>query len=156
LGVTATPTRLDGKPLGPWFGEEPLYEYRLENAIRDRILVPLRQRLIQTETDLDGVQARKGGDFATAALSRVVATEARNRVVVEAYLHPAPGRQTIIFAVDLGHVEQLRRAFLLAEVPTAAVTGKMPRDERRKVLEEFRAGQHRVLVSCELLTEGYD
>src|SRR5262249_29015457 len=84
LGVTATPTRLDSKPLGTWFGEEPLFEYRLENAIRDGVLVPLRQRLIQTEIDLDGVQARKGGDFATAALSRVVATEARNRVVVEA------------------------------------------------------------------------
>src|SRR5262249_23773264 len=58
--------------------------------------------------------------------------------------------------VDLEHVEQLRQAFLAAGVPAASVTGKMSSEERRRVLDEFRAGQHRVLVSCELLTEGFD
>jgi superfamily II DNA or RNA helicase len=76
--------------------------------------------------------------------------------VVEAHRHLAADRPTLVFAVDLAHVEKLTRAFADAGVPVASVTGQMKPEQRRLVLEDFRAGRLTALVSCEVLTEGYD
>jgi superfamily II DNA or RNA helicase len=155
LGCTATPDRLDGKRVDDLFGRPPLYTYELERAMAEGCLVPLRQHGVRTAVSLDGVPVR-GGDFSDKQLAAAVATEARTQAVVEAHARYAADRLTLVFAVDLAHVEQIRQAFVAAGVPTASVTGKTPREERRKALADFGAGRLRVLVSCEVLTEGYD
>src|SRR5262249_10204491 len=48
------------------------------------------------------------------------------------------------------------RAFADAGIPVASITGKMPHEQRRQVLADFRGGRLQGLVSCEVLTEGYD
>jgi hypothetical protein len=75
---------------------------------------------------------------------------------VEARQRLAAGRPTLVFAVDLHHVEQLRQAFVEAGVAAESVTGKMPLARRREVLAGFREGKYEVMVGCEVLTEGYD
>jgi superfamily II DNA or RNA helicase len=155
LGCTATPERLDGQKLSGLFGERPLYTYGLEQAIADGFLVRLRQRAILTDVSLDDVKGRMG-DFSVRDLAAAVATEARNAAVVAAYLEYAADRKALVFAVDVRHVEQLRAAFEKAGVPAAAITGAMKLEARRGVLQSFKEGACRVLVSCEVLTEGYD
>jgi superfamily II DNA or RNA helicase len=155
LGVTATPDRLDGQGLAGWFGPEPLYVYPLRRAIEDGVLARLRQFAVTTGVALDDVAVR-AGDFATAELSRAVATAARNQAVVEAYRAYGRGRKAIAFAVDLAHVELLTRAFAGAGFRAASVTGLMPLEERRRVLADFGSGRFDVLVNCEVCTEGYD
>jgi superfamily II DNA or RNA helicase len=155
LGVTATPERLDGKDLAAYFGGGLLYAYPLGDAMRDDYVVPIRQYGIRTEVSLDDIPVR-AGDFSVKDLARVVSTEARTRAVIEAHREHAADRLTLVFAVDLAHVEQIRAGFLAAGVPAASVTGKMPLEERRQVLADFGAGRVRVLVNYEVLTEGYD
>jgi superfamily II DNA or RNA helicase len=155
LGCTATPERLDGKKLSGLFGEKPLYAYGLEQAITDGYLVPLRQRAILTDINLDEVKVRMG-DFSVRDLTLAVATQARNRAVVRAYQEHAADRKALVFAVDVKHVEQLRVAFEEAGIPAAAVVGRMKLEERRRVLHAFAEGDYRVLIGCEVLTEGYD
>jgi superfamily II DNA or RNA helicase len=155
LGCTATPERLDGKELSGLFGQEPLYTYELEQAIEEGYLVRFCQRAILTDVSLDEVKARMG-DFSVRALASAVATQARNAAIVRAYLEHAPDRKALVFAVDLRHVEQLREEFEKAGVPVAAVTGGMKLEARREVLRSFKEGAYRVLVGCEVLTEGYD
>jgi superfamily II DNA or RNA helicase len=154
LGCTATPTRLDGKGLCEVFGQ-PLFRYGLGQAMQDGYLVPLRQHGIPTEVDLSGIPSR-ARDFAVKDLARAVVNEARTQAVVEAHDLLAGDRPTLVFAVDLAHVQQLTEAFLGAGVPAASVTGQMKPEQRARVLEGFKAGELKVLVNCEVLTEGYD
>jgi superfamily II DNA or RNA helicase len=155
LGVTATPKRLDGVGLADWFGPEPLYTYSIRQAIRDGVLVDVSQFKVQTGVDLDAVESR-GGDFAEAALADAVNTPARNKALVEAYLERAADRRAIVFAVDLDHVAALALAFREAGVPCVTVTGKDPLEARRRALADFAAGLYRVLVNCQVATEGFD
>jgi superfamily II DNA or RNA helicase len=155
LGCTATPDRLDGKGLDDLFGPEPLYVYELRAAIDDGFLVPIRQYAIHTGVSLDGV-ATRGGDFAPEALGKAVLNAARTRAVVEAYQERAGGRKAIAFCVNLSHVAQMVEALTDAGVPSESITGEMATADRRRVLDEFRRGAFRVLVGCEVLTEGYD
>jgi superfamily II DNA or RNA helicase len=137
------------------FGPEPLFVYELREAIDDGMLVPLRQYAVQTDISIDEVKVR-AGDFIERDLARVVAVETRNQTIVDSYRRYLAGRQTLVFAVNLDHVEQLRRSFVGSGVPAALVTGKMKLPERRQVLTDFRDGRYQVLVGCEVLTEGYD
>jgi superfamily II DNA or RNA helicase len=155
LGLTATPDRLDGRGLAPWFGPEPVFTYAVQKAVADGVLVPVRQLAVRTGTCLDDV-AVQNGDFASAALSAAVSTAGRNRAVVEAYLAHAAGRRAVAFAVDRAHVEQLVGAFRAAGVRAEGITGNLPLGERRRVLADFAGGELAVLVNCEICTEGFD
>lgn len=157
LGVTATPSRLDGKPL-THFGAEPLYSYSIYQAVQDGRLVPVISKRIATTTDLDGIASRVG-DFAQGQLSRVVNTPDRNRIVVDAYLDHARGRRAIVFCADISHAEALAQEFDSALVRGGVVHGdrsRLPLDERRALLEQFARGELDLLLNCEVLTEGYD
>jgi hypothetical protein len=149
------PDRLDGQGLEEPFGSRPLYVYGLQQAIEDGRLVPIRQYAIRMAVDLDEVSVR-AGDFAEGELGRAVLNAARTQAIVQAYQSRADGRKAIAFAVNLDHVEQLRQAFADAGMAVAAVTGQMGREDRRHTLAAFRAGDIRVVIGCEVLTEGFD
>jgi len=154
LGVSATPFRTDGKSLER-FGREPLYTYGLRQAIKDKWLVRLRQYAVETRTTLDGV-AWRAGDFADGELSRTVNTPERNRIITDAYQKRTAGCRAIAFTADVQHAIDLAEAFQAARVPSAAVSGVMPLEERRAILGRFAAGEIRVLSNCQVLGEGFD
>src|SRR5262249_28772970 len=115
LGCTATPDRMDEKDLGELFGYEVLYEYPLLQAMEDGFLVPIRQHAVFTDVSLDGISAGNG-DFARSKLGTAIRQEARNQAVLHAYQQFGEKRPTLVFAVDLDHVEQLTRLFKEAGV----------------------------------------
>jgi superfamily II DNA or RNA helicase len=154
LGCTATPKRLDGEDLTKVFGA-PLYEYPLARAMDEGYLVPVCQHAIHTSISLAEV-GQSGRDFSIRSLGPAVAAQERTRAVVDGYLRHAPDRPALVFAVDLAHVEQLRAEFASRGISVASVTGRMKSADRQQVLEDFCEGRLRVLVNCEVLTEGYD
>jgi superfamily II DNA or RNA helicase len=154
LGVTATQNRLDGKPLDGVFGGV-VFEYGLADAICDGHIVPPRQRAIHTGVQLR-VKLNKNDQASERALAQAAATEARALAVAGGYVGLGEGRPALFFAADLKAVEQITQALCGREVKAAAITGKMKSDERREALDAFREGHLQALVSCEVLTEGYD
>src|SRR5262249_26580260 len=90
------------------------------------------------------------------SLAQAVVNEPRTRAVVEGYLRYGEGRPALVFAVSVEHAQQISQALGAAGVPAAAVIGEMGKGERAQVLADFRSGSLQALVSCEVLTEGYD
>jgi superfamily II DNA or RNA helicase len=121
LGCTAMPERLDGQSVDETLGET-LSSYGLSEAMAAGWLVPIRQHGISTGVSLAKVSPWMG-DFSKKQLSAAVRTEARTRTAVEAYVRHALDRPALAFAVDLDHVEMLRRGFAEAGVAVAVVTG---------------------------------
>ncbi len=156
LGVTATPDRLDGAALGEVF-ESVAFRYELRDAIRDGWLCRIEARRVHLEAvDLDRVHTR-AGDLDAGELAEELGTEQAVRGVVEPLLELAGDRRTILFAVTVAHAEHLAAALNERRPRIArAASGEMSASDRREVVDAFRVGALRVLVNCQLYTEGFD
>jgi ATP-dependent helicase IRC3 len=158
VGCTATPKRLDNKPL---YGdhdavfEEEVYRYELRAAIEDGYLCDVRGFRVETNTDLSAVQTR-GGDYAQGQLERAVDTEERNRLAIQAWREICSDRKTIVFCTGVGHAHHVAEQFNESGVRAVAIDGTTDKQVRRDILRKFAAGEFQVLCNMEVLTEGFD
>jgi ATP-dependent helicase IRC3 len=154
IGFTATPRRGDQQGLGEVF-QEVCYARDLREMIREGYLAPIAGWRVDSEVSLDDVKVRHG-DFIESQLARAVNTSSRNALLVRSYTDLAAGRRTIVFCVDVAHVQAAQRAFQEAGIHATAVWGALPRDERRAALAGFASGEFDVITNCNVLTEGFD
>lgn len=152
LGVTATPSRGDGKALATIYNKI-VYQYLMRDAITDGWLVDVSGIRLNTRTSLDGIKTI-AGDFAQDALAEAVNNPVRNQLIVKAWLDNAKGLRTVAFSVDIQHAKDLAAAFIQAGVRATAIWGGDP-DGAAK-LKAHRAGEIDVIINCQVLTEGYD
>ena len=75
---------------------------------------------------------------------------------VSFYKQLAYGKRIIVFCVNLTHVQHTLQAYQDAGIPAAALHGSMTQAERIKTNADFEACRILVLVTCELVSEGYD
>ena len=154
LGFTATPQRLDGG------GLDVVYESMVEgpnstDLTRDGYLSTYKLFCPPGQPDLKGL-TRKGGDYSRAKLAeraseiRVVAAAGKNRRLL------AGGRQTIGFCVSVAHMEEVAYSFKKAGVAVGTIEGKMTAADRKAVVEAFRTGEIQILLSVDLISEGFD
>lgn len=154
VGFTATPRRGDNQGLGEVF-QEVCYARDLRQMIAAGYLCQIRGWRVDTNLSLDGVKVSHG-DFVESQLARVVNTPSRNRLVTTSYMRLAGRRRAIVFCVDVQHAKDVCQEFVDAGIRAAAVWGDLPRERRRKALDEFAEGKISVLTNCNLLTEGFD
>ena len=152
LGFTATPFRADGQPLGSIY-KKMTYVYSLRQAISEGWLVEVRGYRISTKTDISGVSTA-GGDFNKIELEATINTPERNKAIVEAWQKWGGSRPTVVFVAGVEHAKALSEAFKASNVPSEAVWGDDI--DRTAKLDAFRAGASKVLVNCNVLTEGVD
>ncbi len=130
LGMTATPQRADGKPLGDIF---------------DSIVVGATVREL---TDLGHlVPCRVWAPQTLPGSGEIAADPA------EVYRQYADGRRAVIFCVTVEHAEAVAASM---SVPTRVVHGGMTAGSRATVLAEFVAGTVRAIANVHVLTEGFD
>jgi ATP-dependent helicase IRC3 len=152
LGVTATPFRSDGRPLGEIY-KKMTYVYSLRQAISEGFLAEVRGYRVVTQTNLSDVSTA-GGDFNRVELESTINTPERNKAIVEAWQEKGESRPTVAFVAGIAHAKTLSEAFNAAGVFAAAVWGDDP--DRTAKLQAFREGGITVLVNCNVLTEGVD
>jgi superfamily II DNA or RNA helicase len=152
LGVTATPKRFDGERLDTVF-DKKIYEYGIDVAIREGWLSDIRAYAIRTKVLLENIKS-VGDDLDRGALGKAVNTPARNQLVVDWWQKLSGTRPSICFAVNVQHTRDLCKEFTDRGIKAAAVWGKDP--EKAAKVAQFGKGELQVLVSCDLLTEGYD
>jgi len=152
LVVTATPDRLDGKPV---IEKAPLMKLELPALVKMGYLATPRARAIRTEVNLDKV-GTTAGDFNQEQLSDAVDTPARNRLIVESWQEHARGRATIGFCVTIVHAESLCYTFNDYGIACEVVVGGTSEEERIAIYKRLRTGETKVLLSIQVLTEGFD
>lgn len=158
LGVTATPHRLDNKPLhgsAEAIFESVVFSYTLREAISQGYLCGLRGYRVASGVDLSGVKTT-AGDFNQAQLQSKLNTKAVNDLAFRSWQDCAADRRTIVFCTGVAHARELADLFVERGVPAASVSGDMPTETRTNVMEDFRSGRIQVLTNMELVTEGVD
>ena len=152
LGMTATPTRTDGKSLGDIY-KKMVYLYSLRQAIEDGFLVKVRGYRCTTNSDISKVSI-SGGDLNAGELIEAIDNPDRNKRVVKAWLDLCEHRKTVIYSVRIDHALHLAFEFKEAGIPCEAVWGVDP--DRGLKLQWHKNTAGSVLVNAALLIEGYN
>ncbi len=154
LGFTATPNRGDGVGLVDVF-QTIVYSMDTRQAIDQGYLVPVRSFAVATKTNLDDVASR-GGDFVVGQLAAAVNTADRNARIVDAYRRHTPDQKALVFTASVEHARSVYESFAGAGVAAAFASGETPKEERERIVADFRADRINVLVNCGLYLEGFD
>ena len=151
-GLTATPRRLDGKPLNDLFDSvaqsEPVSKLIELGALN-------HPRVFSVSTDLADIKTR-GGDYAREELSKVCNTTQLLGDAVAHWERFAEGRPTVVYAVDVAHATATAERFNAAGYRAKLITGETPNEERAAILRGLTTGEVQIVVNVEVLTEGWD
>lgn len=158
LGITATPKRSDGN-LHSVFSELA-YQVNMFDLIDQGFLTPIRGVTIESTISLRNVKTVKGlngeTDYDERTLRLTVDCPVRNKLIIDAYLKYGEGRKVVFFTVNIGHAKNLEALLISAGVKAATVSGAQPREERKKILKDYKEGRIWALLNCALLIEGFD
>lgn len=156
LGLTATPDRGDEAALGQVY-DHCAYRYDIQDGVKDGWLVPiLIQRIHIDEIDLSLV-GRVAGDFNQGELAYAMERDKAMYGVAQALLSEAGEKRTLIFTSSVAHAHGLADILNNAKPGmAAAIDGKTPKDKRKFILDEYRAGSIQYLCNVGIATEGFD
>jgi superfamily II DNA or RNA helicase len=166
LGLTATPYRTgkngQTEGLGDAF-DALVYEHGIVSAIREGDLVPPEAVRVDLhmELDLSAVRLGAGGDYDEEELEKAVDVDARNEAIADYVAERLGGRQALGFAVSIAHARRLAEALKRRGVKAEAVWGgtkanPLPAAQRAALVSRFQRSDLQVLISRDLLFEGFD
>lgn len=160
LGLTATPERADDLSIFDYFDGRIAAELRLWDAIDQHRLAPFQYFGIHDGADLRRVPWRRGSGYDVEGLTNVyTANDSLARLVLkrlDEHVDDVGSIRALGFCVGVEHARFMARVFNEAGVPSIAVWGDSPDDERRQALADLRDGIIRVLFSVDLFNEGVD
>jgi superfamily II DNA or RNA helicase len=152
-GYTATAGRGDGRGLGDIF-DAIVAGPTVHELVDLGRLVPTRF-YAPVNPDLAGVRTRQG-EYVTADLEDRLNRPKIVGDIAENLLKYGERRQTIIYAVSVGHAVAIRDALRDVGVRAEYVCGATPEDERAALLAMLAGGEIQVIVNCMVLVEGFD
>lgn len=153
IGLTATPSRKDGKALGTLWDDicEPTTYGRMTE---EGYLSPCRYFSV-AEPDLKGVRVT-AGDYNNRQLEERMNQTALVGDIVQHWLEHARNRRTAVFATSIAHSISLCEEFQRAGVAAEHCDAKTDRDTRRAIFGRFRSGKTEVLCNVYLASYGFD
>ena len=159
IGMTATPFRLKGGRLDQGAGAlfaEVATEVSIIELLDNGHLARMKSWKSAVSADLKGVK-KVAGDYSVSAMADVMINSGVTERALADMRKKAAARQAIlIFCCDIEHCEQTTAIIAEWGWSVAMITGKTKPDHREALIEQFRAGELRVLVNCQVLTTGFD
>lgn len=164
-GTTATPFRMDGKPLGEDFDEE-VRGPSPKQLEADGWIAPVTLIAPPTKVNLSKVKKRLG-DFVVAQLSAAVNTDEVTQAAIYAYAQHAGGLPTLAFCVDVKHAVDAATAFKAAGWSVEVMESTMKRcldpqpretnrQARRRCIRGLATGRYQILFTIGMAGEGVD
>lgn len=153
IGLSATPQRLDGQGLAPFF--DALIQGPTTADLIARGFLSPYQLFAPQVIDLSKVH-RVAGDYNKREVADTLDGSTVVGDAVSHYLaHCANGR-ALVFAWNLRASEALAQSFRDHGIAAEHIDGETPRPARTLAMRRFRAGDLRVLCNVDLFGEGLD
>ncbi len=165
LGLTATPERMDGKSILPYFGDRIAAEIRLPEAIDRKLLCPFQYFGVTDTVDLDSLRWTQGG-YDKSELERVYAfsgavAQRRAELVaasVMKYVTDIDEVKGLGFCVSVEHANSnfMAEQFNRRGIPSISLTGKSSDEERNAAKHRLVSGEVRFIFVVDIYNEGVD
>ena len=158
IGLTATPWRLE-KNLG--------FDHLFDRLILGPQISELQEKgylayaqVVRPDDDelILGGSPPRNGDYREEEIERLNNTRhIWTGGTLEYWQKHADGRQTIVYAVSVGHAKNLVEVFNKADIPAGVILGDpKQKDERDWNIKQFAQDKLKVLVNVAVATEGVD
>lgn len=163
LGLTATPERMDGKSILPYFNNRIAAEIRLPEAIDRKLLCPFQYFGVTDNIDLDNLKWAAGG-YDKGELSRIytlsgMMANRRADLVVSSllkYVTDIDDVKGLGFCVTIEHAEFMSNYFNERGIPSMFLTGHSPDEERKEAKARLVKGEVRFIFVVDIYNEGVD
>ena len=163
LGLTATPERMDGKSILPYFDNRIAAEIRLPEAIDRKLLCPFQYFGVTDTVDLDTLKWSAGG-YDQEELTKLYALSgaAANRradFIIDSllkYVTDIDEVKGLGFCVSVAHAEFMARWFNEHGIPSMHLTGQSSDEERSAARHQLVAGEVRFIFVVDIYNEGVD
>lgn len=151
VGFTATPVRLDGKPLGDIY-DELVTGVSVRWLIENQRLAPY-EYFAPTTVDTEGLRVQDG-DYVIRDMEQLMTERAIYGNVIKSYQRFAPGERSIIYCVSVKHARETADAFNTAGIRAEFLSAGTPAGRRKEILDDFRRGKFAVLCNVGIISEG--
>jgi superfamily II DNA or RNA helicase len=156
VGLTATPVGAGGKSLVPDLYDEVLEPVRNSELIADGLVLKTIV-YAPSEPSIQGVKITNKQEFNQEQLGKRV-QECTVFANVFSEWAPFADRKTVVFAPGVAYGNDLCRQFRnrLGADQAYMITGATSQEERERIFELIRTDRAKVLVSVDVLREGWD
>jgi DNA repair protein RadD len=154
VGLSATPVRADGKPLGvDW--QHMVHGAKYSELIALGYLVAPEVYSTPVLPDLSRVRTT-GGEYNAEDLEAAVNKRALIGNTVDEWRKRAGGRRTVVFAVSVAHSRAIVELFAESGVRVEHLDGTTPEVDRRAILARLSSGETTIVSNVGVLCEGWD
>lgn len=151
VGLTATPIRLDGKPLGSIY-RTMVQGITTKELIRRKCLSPFEYYApVTVETDNLKISA---GDFIVKDLEKLMDDRAIYSNILRSWQKIAENEKTISYCVTIDHAKKTADMFTAAGYPAVEIDGETPTKKRDQIMQDFRDGKIKILCNVGIISEG--
>ena len=147
VGFTATPERLDGKPLGDIYADM-VSGRDIRWLIDNQYLAPFEYYAPFT---VDASDIRHNDDYVVDELEKLMMDRKIYSEAVRSYQRLADGKKALCYCVSIKHAEAVAESFREAGYKAVAVSSKTPTAERERII---RHEDWDVLCNCNVVSEG--
>lgn len=151
VGFTATPVRLDGKPLGDIY-DELVTGVSVRWLIDNQRLAPY-EYYAPTAVETDGLRVQCG-DYIIRDLEQLMTDRAIYSDVLKSWERFSKGEKTIAYCVSVKHAKETAEMFSAAGYPAVEIDGATPPKKRAEIMQDFRDGKITVLCNVGIISEG--
>jgi superfamily II DNA or RNA helicase len=154
LGVTATPVRLDKRSFRGLF-DDLLVGISVKEAIDAGHLSKYKLFASPDPMTIEGCLA-SAGDYRASDLAAANNITLLAGNLIDSYRKFAPGKQGIVFAVNIEHSLNIAQRYTQCGISAVHVDGDTPKSRRLEAIKKFKTGEIQILTNCNLFSEGVD
>lgn len=148
---TATPARLDGKPLT--LADTLITGITATELIEMGAISNYDYYAPDLNLDIDSVDT-VAGEYHNGQLTELMCQTAIYGDVLKYYRQLGDNRQAIAYCTSVKHSEQTAKMFCDNGISAISIDGSMSMKERNKRMDMFRNGDAQILCNCNLISEG--
>lgn len=159
LGLTATPERLDGQSILPWFDNRTAAEIRLPAAIDRKLLCPFQYFGVSDEVDLSTLKWSRGGYDRREMENVYTADSKRAGMIIQSlhkYVTDIATVKGLGFCVSMAHAQFMADYFNSQGISAEALTATSQDNIRENVKKRLIEGAITFIFVVDLYNEGVD
>lgn len=153
LLFTATPYRLNGAGFTD-IADDLITGNQVGWLIDHHFLAPV-DYYAPSQIDASKLRTKRTGEYSEDSIKEAMKPKIYGNAVKH-YLKLAAGKQAIAYTYNVDSAIRLAQAFNSQGITARAVAGSTPKEERKQIIEDYRAGKIKIVTNAELFTEGLD
>lgn len=148
---TATPARLDGKPLT--LADRLVEGISIKELIAMGAVSDFDYYAPDLNLNLDNIDL-VAGEYNNEQISDEMRKPAIYGDILKYYRMLGGDRQAIAYCVNVAHSQEVCEMFNKNGISAVHMDAKTPEKEREKILQQFKDNEFKILCNCNLISEG--